>query len=114
MVATVLLPMMVAMTVLLMMVALAVLMEQLKTVLVMAIAVQIHGSVMDGAMALIRHSVVIYYATMRMVATVLLPMMVALMMVDQHHARAVNLIGVPMVLSAVIQRLQSLESTVLL
>jgi len=78
MVATVLLPMMVAMTVLAMMVTQVVLTDQLKTVLVMAIAVQIHGSVMDGAMALIRHSVVIYHATTTMVATVLLPMMVAM------------------------------------
>tara|TARA_B100000945_G_C19989326_1_gene415833 strand:+ start:41 stop:220 length:180 start_codon:yes stop_codon:yes gene_type:complete len=55
MVATVLLPMMVAMTVLLMMVVLVVMLEQLKTVLVMATVLQSHGLAMDGVMVLISH-----------------------------------------------------------
>jgi len=47
------------MTVLPMMVVLVVMLEQLKTVLVMATVLQSHGSVTDGAMVLISHSVMI-------------------------------------------------------
>jgi len=51
--------MVLAMMVLPMMAVLAVMLEQLKTVLVMATVLQSHGLVMDGAMALISHLVMI-------------------------------------------------------